>query len=331
MNRNLVIGNVNIKGNLILGPMAGVTDLPFRLLCKEQGADLLYTEMVSAKGIEYNNRNTEDLLSIEDKERPIAIQLFGADPYALSEAAKKIENRNFDILDINMGCPVPKVVNHGEGAALMNNPKLVGEIVYSLSRAINKPVTVKIRKGFDDDNINAVEIAKIAEANGAAAIAVHGRTRMQYYTGKADWDIISKVKQAVSVPVIGNGDVYDVHDAIDITNQTGCDGIMLARGAKGNPWIFSQIKEYFVTGIIKAKPEIDEVVQMILTQSKLAIEYKGEFTAMNQMRKHIAWYISGYPNAAKLKNSTSYIKTYEELETILNDYLESISDINNKL
>src|SRR5690554_1435084 len=238
MIKNLVIGNVDIKGNLVLGPMAGVTDLPFRLLCKEQGVDLLYTEMVSAKGIEYNNKNTESLLSIEDKERPIAIQLFGADPYVLSEAAKKIEDRNFDILDINMGCPVPKVVNNGEGSALMNNPKLVGEIVASVSKAIKKPVTVKIRKGFDDDSINAVEIAKIAEANGAAAIAVHGRTRMQYYSGKADWDIIARVKQAVSVPVIGNGDVFNVYDAIDLVKQTDCDGIMLARGAKGNPWIF---------------------------------------------------------------------------------------------
>ncbi len=329
MIKNLVIGNVDIKGNLVLGPMAGVTDLPFRLLCKEQGVDLLYTEMVSAKGIEYNNKNTESLLSIEDKERPIAIQLFGADPYVLSEAAKKIEDRNFDILDINMGCPVPKVVNNGEGSALMNNPKLVGEIVASVSKAIKKPVTVKIRKGFDDDSINAVEIAKIAEANGAAAIAVHGRTRMQYYSGKADWDIIARVKQAVSVPVIGNGDVFNVYDAIDLVKQTDCDGIMLARGAKGNPWIFSQIKEYFSTGIIKPKPDINEVIQMILRQARLAIEYKGEFTAMNQMRKHIAWYVSGYPNAAKLKNKTSYINTYEELEAILEKYLETIHDERN--
>ncbi|NMB44534.1 MAG: tRNA dihydrouridine synthase DusB [Clostridiales bacterium] len=327
--KNLVIGNVDIKGNLVLGPMAGVTDLPFRLLCKEQGVDLLYTEMVSAKGIEYNNKNTESLLSIEDKERPIAIQLFGADPYVLSETAKKIEDRNFDILDINMGCPVPKVVNNGEGSALMNNPKLVGEIVASVSKAIKKPVTVKIRKGFDDDSINAVEIAKIAEANGAAAIAVHGRTRMQYYSGKADWDIIARVKQAVSVPVIGNGDVFNVYDAIDLVKQTDCDGIMLARGAKGNPWIFSQIKEYFSTGIIKPKPDINEVIQMILRQARLAIEYKGEFTAMNQMRKHIAWYVSGYPNAAKLKNKTSYINTYEELEAILEKYLETIHDERN--
>ena len=285
--------------------------------------------MVSAKGIEYNNKNTESLLSIEDKERPIAIQLFGADPYVLSEAAKKIEDRNFDILDINMGCPVPKVVNNGEGSALMNNPKLVGERVASVSKAIKKPVTVKIRKGFDDDSINAVEIAKIAEANGAAAIAVHGRTRMQYYSGKADWDIIARVKQAVSVPVIGNGDVFNVYDAIDLVKQTDCDGIMLARGAKGNPWIFSQIKEYFSTGIIKPKPDINEVIQMILRQARLAIEYKGEFTAMNQMRKHIAWYVSGYPNAAKLKNKTSYINTYEELEAILEKYLETIHDERN--
>ena len=300
MINDLVIGNVNIKGNLILGPMAGVTDLPFRLLCKEQGVDLLYTEMISGKGLLYKNKKTESLLTIEKEEKPIAIQLFGSDPYVLSEAAKAIEDRDFDILDINMGCPVPKVVNNGEGSALMADPKVIGKIVSKVSKAIKKPVTIKIRKGFEEDNINAVEIAKIAEANGAAAIAVHGRTRQQYYSGKADWDIIKNVKEAVNT-CIGNGDVFSIEDAINIVKQTGCDGIMIARGAKGNPWIFSQIKEYFITGQKPQKPSIEEVIKMILKHASLSLDYKDEYTAMSQMRKHIGWYTSGYHESSKLK------------------------------
>ena len=326
MTKDLVIGNVNIKGNLILGPMAGVTDLPFRILCKEQGADLLYTEMISGKGVLYKNKKTESLLSIEKEEKPIAVQIFGSDPYVLSETAKAIENRDFDILDINMGCPVPKVVNNGEGSALMANPKVVGEIVSMVSKAIKKPVTIKIRKGFEEDNINAVEIAKIAEANGAAAIALHGRTRQQYYSGKADWDIIKKVKEAVSIPVIGNGDVLSIEDAINISEQTGCDGIMIARGAKGNPWIFSQIKEYFNTGQIPQKPSIEEVIKMILKHASLAMEYKDEYTAMSQMRKHIGWYTSGYHESSKLRSKSNHIETYKDLESLLNNYFEIVKN-----
>ena len=326
MIKDLVIGNVKIKGNLILGPMAGVTDLPFRILCKEQGADLLYTEMISGKGILYKNKKTESLLSIEKEEKPIAVQIFGSDPYVLSETAKAIEDRDYDILDINMGCPVPKVANNGEGSALMAKPKLIGEIVSMVSKAIKKPVTIKIRKGFEEDNINAVEIAKIAEANGAAAIAVHGRTRQQYYSGKADWDIIKKVKEAVSIPVIGNGDVFSIEDAINISEQTGCDGIMIARGAKGNPWIFSQIKEYFNTEQIPQKPSIEEVIKMILEHASLAMEYKDEYTAMSQMRKHIGWYTSGYHESSKLRSKSNYIETYKDLEGLLNNYFEIVKN-----
>lgn len=312
----LRIGSVTLPNNLILGPMAGVTDLPFRLLCKEQGAGLLCMEMISAKAILYKNKNTETLLEIEDAERPVSLQLFGADPDIVSQIAHTIEDRPFDILDINMGCPVPKIVNNGEGSALMKNPKLAGQIIEKTVKAVSKPVTVKIRKGFDDEHINAVEMARIAEAAGAAAVAVHGRTREQYYSGKADWDIIRQVKEAVSIPVIGNGDLMSPQDIIAMKEQTGCDGFMIARGAQGNPWIFSQILHYFETGEMQEKPSVQEMVDMILRQAVLMVEHKGEYIGIHEIRKHAAWYTSGYPNSSKLRGKINSVETLEELKVL---------------
>ncbi len=315
--KKLKIGNVELENIYILGPMAGVTDLPFRLLCREQGAGLLCMEMVSAKAILYNNRNTEQLLTIHPDEKPVSLQLFGSDPKIMSEMAKRIEERPFAILDINMGCPVPKVVKNGEGSALMKEPKLVYEIVSAIVKAIEKPVTVKIRKGFDDDHVNAVEIAKIIEEAGASAIAVHGRTREQYYSGKADWDIIRQVKEAVSIPVIGNGDVTSPRKAAALQEQTGCDGVMIARGAEGNPWIFSEMIEYEKTGVVPPRPDKDEVRNMMLRHARLQLDYKGEYQGIREMRKHVSWYTKGIPGAARLRERINAVESYEELENLL--------------
>lgn len=322
MIKPLKIGSVTLPNNLILAPMAGVTDLPFRLLCKEQGAGLLCMEMVSAKAILYKNRNTESLLEIDPRENPVSLQLFGSDPEIISTIAHQIEERPFDILDLNMGCPVPKIVNNGEGSALMKNPKLAGEIIRRTVRAIDKPVTVKIRKGFDDEHINAVEMAKIAEDAGAAAVAVHGRTREQFYSGKADWDIIRQVKEAVSIPVIGNGDLLKAEDVIAMEEQTGCDGFMIARGAQGNPWIFRQILHYFETGEHLAKPTLEEVTQMILRHARMMLEFKGEYIGIREIRKHAAWYTAGYPNSARLRVAINNVESFEALEELLMNNLD---------
>ena len=317
MIKDLVIGNVSLDGNLILAPMAGVTDLPYRILCKEQGASLVYTEMISAKGIYYNNKNTEKLWEVDEYERPVALQLFGSDPELMADMAKKIDGRNFDILDINMGCPVPKVVNNGEGSALMKNPELAGKIIRAVSDATDKPLTVKFRKGFGKNDNTAVEFAKMAEANGAAAVAVHGRTREQYYSGKADWDVLADVKKAVNIPVIGNGDLFTPEDVKNMYEHTGVDGYMFGRGARGNPWIFSQTISYLKTGLVPTPPSPAEVADVILRHARMNIEFKGEYTGIREMRKHAAWYTAGMKNSSKFRDHLSHIENYEELKKIL--------------
>lgn len=314
------IGNVVLDNNLILAPMAGVTDLPFRLLCKEQGCGLLYTEMVSAKAVLYHNKNTDVLLKTEPQERPIALQLFGSEPEILAQIAVKLEEEPYDIFDVNMGCPVPKIVNNGEGSALMRNPALAAEIIRKMTKAVKKPVTVKIRKGFTEKEVNAVELAKRLEDAGAAAVAVHGRTREQYYSGEADWDIIRRVKEAVKIPVIGNGDIVSPEKAKEMLESTGCDALMIGRGARGNPWLFSQILEYLKTGHYQAKPPVEEVKKMILAHARLQLKYKGEYIGIREMRKHVAWYTTGYSHSAQLRNKVNAVETYEELEELITDF-----------
>lgn len=307
------IGNVRIDPPVLLGPMAGVTDMPFRVICKQQGCGMAYTEMVSAKAIFYGNIKTNGLLEISKEEGQAGVQLFGSDPKILSEMAKKIDCDAIAIFDVNMGCPVPKVVNNGEGSALMKNPLLVGEIVEALSKAVNKPITIKIRKGFNDNSVNAVEIARIAQESGAQAVTVHGRTREQYYSGKADWDIISQVKDALKIPVIGNGDIFAAEDAWNMLKITGCDGVMVARGAEGNPWIFAQIKHYLETGEKQPGPTRDQIIIMIEEHAKMLADCKGEFIAIREMRRHISSYTKGIQHAAKLRKEANRIENMAEL------------------
>lgn len=316
----LHIGAVTIENPVILGPMAGVTDLPFRVLCHEHGAGLVCTEMVSAKAILYHNRNTEDLMRTDEREHPVSLQLFGSNPEDVSEAASMIEDRPFEIFDFNMGCPVPKVVNNGEGSALMKNPELAGRIISAVVKKVKKPVTVKIRTGFDKEHINAVEVAKILEDAGASAIAVHGRTRSQFYSGEADWNVIRQVKEAVSIPVIGNGDIRSPEDAEKMIRETGADGVMIARAAEGNPWIFSRTIAWLASGKKLPGPTVKELQDTILRHAAMMIECKGERIAVREMRKHVSWYTAGYPDSAALRRKINTAENFSEMQEMLGDF-----------
>lgn len=311
------IGNIELKHNVALGPMAGVTDLPFRILCEEMGAGLTCTEMVSAKAIYYGNKNTNELIRTVPEEHPLAVQLFGSDPDIMAEIAVRLEEGPYDIIDVNMGCPVPKVVNNHEGSALMRDPDLAFRILSAMAKKLHKPLTVKFRKGFNDDSINAPEFAKMAEQAGVAAVAVHGRTREEYYRGKADWEIIRKVKEAVSIPVFGNGDIFQPEDAKKMMDETGCDGVMIARGAKGNPWIFKRVVHYLEYGELLPEPTREEVLAMIRRQAKMMVDVKGEYIAIREMRKHVSWYTAGIPNSAQLRNDINMVETLDGLLELL--------------
>lgn len=316
---------------VILAPMAGITDLAFRLLCKEQGCDVVVTEMISAKALYYGNKNTIPLLQIEEEEKPVGVQIFGSEPELMGQMAHKIEDRGFAYIDINMGCPVPKIVNNKEGSALMLQPELAGKIVKEVKAAVSLPVTVKIRLGFDEDHKNAVEFARILEENGVDVLAVHGRTREQFYSGKADWETIRQVKEAVSVPVIANGDIFSGEDALAIRAATGCDGIMVGRGCKGNPWLFREIKAALAGQPIPKRPGVDEVAAMLLRHAALCVKYKEEYTGIREMRKHAGWYTAGMRGATKLRDAVNHVTTLSQLETLVDknfnlDYNVALND-----
>lgn len=319
----LKIENLNLENPVFLAPMAGVTDLSFRLICKAMDCGMVYMEMVSAKGLYYKDKKTEELLKIHDHEKPVALQIFGSEPDIMARAAYMLNDRANAILDINMGCPTPKIVKNGDGSALMKDIKLAGEVIKAVVKESIKPVTVKIRKGWDEHSVNAVELAKVIEDSGAKAVAVHGRTREQFYAGKADWSIIKEVKEAVTIPVIGNGDVFTIEDGIRLLEYTNCDGIMIGRGSQGNPWLFKRLVHYMKTGEVLPEPRAEEKVFMALKHLDLVIRNKGEYIGVKEMRKHIAWYLKGLRGTASLRNQINTTGTKADIEELLMNYLES--------
>ncbi|HEX2946766.1 MAG TPA: tRNA dihydrouridine synthase DusB [Clostridia bacterium] len=312
------IGSIVTENNIFLAPMAGVTDLPFRILCREQGCGLVCTEMISAKGMYYKDEKSWKLAELSRSELPAAVQIFGSEPEIMSDAAARLNTSDAAIIDINMGCPTPKITKNGEGSALMLKPDLAGKIIKAVATATKKPVTVKFRKGWDDENANAVEFARVAESSGVSAITVHGRTREQFYSGKADWDIIKKVKEAVSVPVIGNGDIVKPQDAVRMLETTGCDAVAIGRGAQGNPWIFKRIDHYIKTGLLTSEPDLDEKKAMMLRHLAMLTELKGEYTGVREMRKHIAWYIKGCRNSSQFKDKVFRAVSFDEMAELVN-------------
>ena len=325
------IGNIETKNNVFLAPMAGVTDLVFRVICKEMDCGMVYSEMVSAKGVQHNNKNTKELLKVDERERPVAMQMFGSDPEIMAEMARKLnEYEDIDILDINMGCPAPKIVKNGEGSALTLNPKLVGEIISAVSKASEKPVTVQFRKGFDDQHLNALEIGKIAEESGAKAVTIHGRTREQYYAGKADWDIIKALKEEIkTIPVIGNGDIFTPEDAKNMLEYTGCDAVMIGRGSQGNPFIFKRTVEYLENGILLPEPTWEDRLDIAEKHMDMLADYKGEVIGIREMRKHLGWYIKGLPHSAEMRVKINATSGRENMRDVLNYMRELIASNNN--
>lgn len=325
------IGNIETKNNVFLAPMAGVTDLVFRVICKEMDCGMVYSEMVSAKGVQHNNKNTKELLKVDERERPVAMQMFGSDPEIMAEMARKLnEYEDIDILDINMGCPAPKIVKNGEGSALTLNPKLVGEIISAVSKASEKPVTVKFRKGFDDQHLNALEIGRIAEESGAKAVTIHGRTREQYYAGKADWDIIKALKEEIkTIPVIGNGDIFTPEDAKKMLEYTGCDAVMIGRGSQGNPFIFKRTVEYLENGVLLPEPTWEDRLDIAEKHMDMLADYKGEVIGIREMRKHLGWYIKGLPHSAEMRVKINATSGRENMRDILNYMRELIASNNN--